>query len=319
MCGIFGFSHTTDVTRRMAPHLAWAMESRGKDSWGATDGTTTVKVLGPITDGWYEYEDEVGAWERGIFHTRAASHGTVSIPNQHPFTFDEGAPQGGEGWLRTLVGIHNGIIANHSELNRKYSRKFEVDSMHIFKHLAERRLPGELQGYGNLAWYEMSPKDPTGTLHLLRFNSDALHIARLDTGEIVFASEKDPIERAAVMAGSGVRSFWNTESERIYYIKVDAGDASLYKSHNKLAFGTRTSYQACQNQEWWNNTDTRGTRGTRGGGTLATIHRGEVLSGLCAVVGCHEKVVGSRKTALLCPTHFAEVRATAAGLELTHV
>ena len=139
MCGIAGFSHTTDVTRRMAPHLLWDIESRGKDSWGATDGLDTVRVLGPVTNTYVDNRDIIEGWERTIFHTRGASTGEVTVENQHPFYFVEGE-ENTPGWKRSIMGIHNGIVNNHSELNRKYSRNFSVDSMHIFKHLVERRV-----------------------------------------------------------------------------------------------------------------------------------------------------------------------------------
>ena len=47
------------------------------------------------------------------------------------------------------MGIHNGCITNHEALNIKYERKFEVDSMHIFAHIAEKKAKP-----GNKTWYK---------------------------------------------------------------------------------------------------------------------------------------------------------------------
>ena len=315
MCGIAGFSHTTDVTQAMLPHLLWEIEDRGRDSWGATDGTNIIRRLGAVTSSFYDHKEEINTWERGIFHTRAASHGSVTIENQHPFVFDEGEP-GTPTWKRTIVGIHNGIIANHQQLNTRYSRGFDVDSMHIFKHLAERRPTGELQGYGNLAWYTSTPEYPEGILHLCRFNSDALHIARLTTGEIVFCSTPDPIRRAAYMVGVGIKTFIATEEEQVYYIKFDGSEPSMFKSQQKLPFGTRTSYQSCTAY-----TSTEWPAGRRG--NYSTVSRSAYLAGTCAMMSCNNKVTGTRKTSLVCDTCWkgllADAPAGSTRLEVVHV
>lgn len=308
MCGIAGFSHMTEVTRKMAPFLMWEMEHRGHDSWGATNGTDIVKVLGPITETFEDYREEIAGWSRAIYHTRGASTGTITVDNQHPFVFHSGEP-GTPSWNRTVCGIHNGIVSNHFSLNTKYSRGFTVDSMHIYKNLCDRLSTSEIQGYGNLAWYEFTPMYPEGILYLLRFNNDALHIAQLETGEFVFCSTKDPIERAARMAGSAVHKFFTTTEEHVYYIKFTDGVPSLYKGA-KLPFGTRTSYQSNANSEWWEGRNAIGgvRRNSSVNSARAAAHRHDVVMASCCVVGCHDKVMsGSRKTSILCAKHWEEV------------
>src|ERR1700734_3632924 len=172
MCGICGTSNLTDTTRRMMPYLLWSIEDRGRDSWGATDGTDCVKVLGPVTSSFERHADHVLGWDRAIFHTRAASTGEVTVENQHPFRFVRGGTIDPEGniidtpedpWLKTVVGIHNGIVSNHLELKNKYSRhNFDVDSMHIFRHIVDGRPMSEIYGWGNLAWYDYTPEDRGG-------------------------------------------------------------------------------------------------------------------------------------------------------------
>jgi hypothetical protein len=299
MCGIFGFSHLTPTTRAMAPFLAWEMEDRGHDSWGATNGTDVVKVMGPITDSYAYHMDEINAWDRAIYHTRASSQGSVCVENQHPFTFSKSDAAGK--WQRTLIGIHNGIVSNHYQLNQKYGRGFAVDTMHIYKHLTDRIPTGEIQGYGNLAWYEMNPTTPEGVLYLMRFNSDNLHVARMGTDELVFCSTKDPIERAAAMAGTNIRTFFKLEEEHPYYIRFEKDRPVLFKSTVRIPFGTRTTYQGCGTPTAWEQMSRRSTNSTR---------RRDMLEGLCAVVGCSKKVEDSRKSRLICHDHWMEVLAS---------
>lgn len=307
MCGIAGYSHATDLTRRMTPHLLWEIESRGKDSWGATDGTNTVKSIGAVTESWHRYESEVLGWSRAIFHTRGASTGSVTIPNQHPFTFEHDD--------RKIVGIHNGIISNHFALNNKYSRSFDVDSMHIFANMVERKPTGDLQGWGNLAWYSMSPAHPEGLLNLLRFNNDACHIAKMVSGEIIFCSTPDPIRRAARMCGGTVKFFYETKEEYIYTCEIEPKTSrmELYKSNNRLPFGTRTSYQHGGSPDGWPSINVGGNRGNHGFTSPRTSDMSDYNMGLCAVVGCREKTVsGSRKTSILCVKHYQDAMDAAA-------
>ena len=316
MCGIAGFSHTTDITRRMAPHLLWDIESRGKDSWGATDGLDIVRVLGPVTNTYVDNRDIIEGWERTIFHTRGASTGEVTVENQHPFYFVEGE-ENTPGWKRSIMGIHNGIVNNHSELNRKYSRNFSVDSMHIFKHLVERRSVTELTGWGNLAWYEFTPKTPEGILHLCRFNADALHIAKLDSGELVFCSFAESITRAARMAGTSVKKFFHTDQEYVYtFIHVD-NEWQVFKSHKKLTFGGRTAvYGGNQNESWtaWENRN-RG-RNSSYAQNFTTRRMEDVGKNICAVSGCTGVVEHSRKTSLICKECLVKVRVSIGMLDI---
>lgn len=303
MCGIFGFSHTTDVTRAMTPYLAWEMEDRGHDSWGATNGTDIIRVMGPVTTSLHRYLPELAEWTRAIFHTRAASQGSVCLENQHPFVYHGGGEPGTPEWRRTVVGIHNGIVSNHSSLNSKYQRNFAVDTMHIFQHFADRLSTGEIQGYGNLAWYLTTPDHPEGVLHLCRFNNEALHIARLETGELVFASTAEPIRRAARMAGTSVKQFVTIEEEFVYYVKFEpTGVPTLFKSARKLPFGTRSSYSSTP----------VGVTGWPGGGhhrgsTSITPGRTSFLAGMCAILGCNKKVTGSRKVSLVCDDCWKDI------------
>lgn len=214
MCGIFGFVHRTPQTSVMMPFLALEMLRRGRDSWGVTDGINVVKKIGPIIDSW-----QLPSWgDSLIFHTRAGSVGDKTITNQHPFVFpeidDEDQPTG-----KLIVGVHNGGISNHSELNAKYKRNFPVDSMHVFAHIAEGWPINELRGAGAFVWFETTPGVPP-EMHFARSNMHDFHVFRLNEKSLVFCSLRLPVDDTAKLFG------WKCEElimlgDREYVASVD--------------------------------------------------------------------------------------------------
>lgn len=292
------------------------MEERGKDSWGGTSGIEDVRQIGPITSTWASMEPTIATWGRGIFHTRAASQGKVTLANQHPFEFDYSIPDSSDPtnptkttWVRYVTGIHNGIITNHFDMNRKYDRKFEVDSMHIYAHLAARLPTSELQGWGALAWYEYTNSHPNGRLHLLRFNSDNLHMYRLESGELVFASTSESLRRAIHMSGGVVKHPIKIDEEKIYTVEDVDGEDIVYVSSKKFPFGTRgqvaTSGNRGTHETFHNIQDFRSSN--RSTYHFATAGKERRDAGDCATKGCQNKVEGSRKVNLLCTTCFVGV------------
>lgn len=313
MCGIFGFSHSTEITRAMTPLLAWEMELRGKDSWAASSGSKTIKSLGPITESFYDHEDEIAELPRMMVHTRGASVGVVSLQNQHPFEFR--CEQNGT-WVRTAIGIHNGCIVNHEALNVKYSRSHPVDSMHVYDHIANGLSTEELQGWGNLAWYEYTPEHPEGEFHLARFNNEDLHVAKLFTGEVVFCSLARPIVRAAAMAGSKVEKFFEIINNKRYTIETKVNDngmieGMLFITRAEFKFGSREQ----QYFDWPRRykpisssyVNARNYIDVTGNVVLAALQHHERIEGICAVSGCVERVKHNRKLELICEKHFQEV------------
>jgi len=336
MCGIFGFSRITDVTRAMAPFLAWEMEARGKDSWGASNGTEFIRRIGPITFSWAEEWKNWMGWDRGIFHTRAASTGAVTLQNQHPFVVTKYAADATEEdpkIEKTIVGIHNGVVVNHAELNTKHGRNFECDSPHIFMAIAGFSETEEIRGYGNLAWYEIKP-GLRPQLHILKFNGDNLNVFRLGTGEIVFCSTIEPVIHAARMAGTEAKTAFNIESETEYIIQYDPELKMdrLYTCEAKRKFGFRTGVTNPCNQphngDWGDNcywpgygphhghrrtsprerqnfNDYHGPVVTKDPSTIGVEDR---TNNYCLVSTCKEKVLGSRGKNIICPKCFEKVR-----------
>lgn len=301
----------TDTTRRMLGFMMYDMENRGKDSWGATNGDVITKRLGPVTETWFDHEEEIWSWDRAILHTRGASVGAVTIPNAHPFKFErhvDGA------WVRTIVGIHNGHVGNHEELDKKYpdrrdafGHKLEVDSAHIFAAFAEGAPTNEIHGWGNLAWYEYTPLRNDGVLHLMKFNADALNVVALETGEIVFCSELNSIRRAAHMAGTKIKSPYKIDDERMYFVDPEFDAAGvwvrdrLFEVKEKRVFGFRN---APVQQGWdgaYESYPTASYRPYRQDKVnIHTIQSEARSANVCGVVGCEKKVKKSRKNYLIC-------------------
>lgn len=235
MCGIFGSPNIDDSVRAMLPFLGLAMQTRGRDAWGASDGTAVLKHTGELVDSWGEEWDKIQEWTAGIFHTRGASVGSAKIlDNAHPFSF---ARADGD----MVIGIHNGAITNHDELDGKYNRKCSVDSMHIWQHRAEGKSWEDLEGWGNLAWWEKNKHDQR-VIHLTRFNSDNLSVAKLKGGQFIFASEIGCIRQTAKLFGNPVDTVYHIEQSRHYWFGPrESGEMELWKEEEVFPFPqTRT-------------------------------------------------------------------------------
>jgi len=147
MCGIFGWSLPDGVlTPEQRAVLAFALalknDDRGGDSWGAyvLNGSVNIarglgKSIGNTR--WPELAKDAKVL---MAHTRKATSGKIIIENAHPFE------------IGNVVGAHNGWITNEDDLNKRYSRNFDVDSMHIFAHIQKGWRLNELQGAGAIEY-----------------------------------------------------------------------------------------------------------------------------------------------------------------------
>lgn len=193
MCGIWAFSSVTEVTRKMAPILALEMENRGDDSWGCTDGDHYYKSPKSILEDWANFPGW-DKWSSAIFHTRGASVGKISEENAHPFW-------GMNKQDHLIIGVHNGHVSNWKELNEKYNRTCEVDSEHIFLHLAAGLDLKELGSSGAIVWFDNKQMKFAKTV------SGSLECVRLESGEVVICSTMMAIRKAAALAGTKIASF----------------------------------------------------------------------------------------------------------------
>lgn len=231
------------MMQKMLPFIGIAMQSRGRDAWGCSNGTDVLRYTGELTDTWGDAREAIETWKAGIFHTRGASCGDRNkVENAHPFSYPRA-----DGDM--IIGIHNGIISNHTELDKKYKRNCDVDSMHIWMHRAEGRDWDDLEGWGNLAWWETSPKG-NRCINLARFHSENLHVVQLVGGEFAFASELAPLRMVAKMLGNPVRGSWVLDEYHHYWFANDKdGKMTIWRSEKRLPF--RERYSSASDSTMW--------------------------------------------------------------------
>lgn len=124
MCGIVGFTGHQQAAPILLDGLS-KLEYRGYDSAGLAvrNGeqlTEVVKAKGRLTN-LIEKTDNGKALTGtcGIGHTRWATHGEPSVTNAHPHVSGNCTGTGSGQVESEVVGVHNGIIENYSELKDK--------------------------------------------------------------------------------------------------------------------------------------------------------------------------------------------------------
>ena len=124
MCGIVGFTGTRQAAPILLNGLS-KLEYRGYDSAGIAvrDGERLAQVvkakgrLGNLIEKTDEGRALIGTC--GIGHTRWATHGEPSQINAHPHVSGNCTRSGSGEVESEVVGVHNGIIENYTELKEK--------------------------------------------------------------------------------------------------------------------------------------------------------------------------------------------------------
>ncbi len=233
MCGIFGwnFSRLRPGHERLVLALATQNESRGNHGWGwagyDADGALQImKDTGSFCDNvnFSMLSEKVMT----ICHTRYSTHGSRIQENCHPF------------WHDHIIGAHNGIISNCGwlESNQKYPERkhYQVDSMHIFQHLADGCDLNELNGYAAVEWFDTRFAWEKRRVNLLLFNHNDLAVAMVPDCGTVWSSSSLHLRRAIKLAGwADAFLFEDNTQGVIYHAQTD----NLYTTKTKVHTGSR--------------------------------------------------------------------------------
>ena len=207
MCGLFGYA-----IKEWDPRIETAMailacmnESRGRDAFGWSNGRVIVKDAFEITQKFNEIPMQgelVGA-----FHTRQGTTGPKhGQDTAHPWEIGK------------IIGMHNGFVHNHFDLNKKYDRSFKVDSQHVVAHLAEGLSLKDVDFNGVFVYFE----DGEGPF-MFRTTARQFEVARL-AGElgIVWSSEWRHLMRALDMVKLGIASNYALPvPERVHILSAE--------------------------------------------------------------------------------------------------
>lgn len=242
MCGIAGYK-TKDAGsykfKVAVAIMATRMEERGGHSWGYMTDATTGRGLGSIDLGLKIPRKMPLSF---ALHTRYGTTGARTVENAHPFTVT-----GSQG---VVVGVHNGIISNHADLNQRYNRACVVDSQHIFHHIANGIKLDDLQGYGAIV-YTLN-----GEWYIGRFNDGEMKVAMTPVG-IFYASTKEAVVQAVSYADVTVSKWLKVSNNTVYKLTADG----LTKVYRVNAGATTRKWNDKQDdtelygRDWWKTTD----------------------------------------------------------------
>ncbi|MBR5111186.1 MAG: glutamine--fructose-6-phosphate transaminase (isomerizing) [Clostridia bacterium] len=237
MCGIVGYTGNEQAAPILLDGLA-RLEYRGYDSAGLAvrDGEKLAEVV-KATGKLYHLADKTDQGRAlpgacGIGHTRWATHGDPSMVNAHPHVSGNCSGSGSGQVESDVVGVHNGIIENFTELKEKL-----LHHGYVFYSDTDTEVVVKLVDY-YYKKYKIGPVDAiTRTMVRVR-GSYALALMFRDYPGEIFAARKDsPLiigtaQDASFLASDVPAILKYTRS--VYYIgnlqvaRVSPGQAKFY-------------------------------------------------------------------------------------------
>ena len=190
MCGIVGFTGRRQAAPILLDGLS-RLEYRGYDSAGLAvrDGEALAEVV-KATGKLYHLADKTDQGRTltgtcGIGHTRWATHGDPSLVNAHPHVSGNCSGSASGAVESGVVGVHNGIIENYTELKEKLLRHGYSFYSDTDTEVAVKLVDYYYRKYG------IGPVDAiTRTMVRIR-GSYALALMFRDYPDEIFAARKD--------------------------------------------------------------------------------------------------------------------------------
>ena len=190
MCGIVGYIGRRQAAPILLDSLS-RLEYRGYDSAGLAvrNGTALAEVV-KATGKLYHLADKTDQGRAlegccGIGHTRWATHGDPSVVNAHPHVSGNCSGSGSGAVESDVVGVHNGIIENYTELKEKLLRHG-----YVFYSDTDTEVAVKLVDY-YYKKYKIGPVDAiTRTMVRIR-GSYALALMFKDFPDEIFVARKD--------------------------------------------------------------------------------------------------------------------------------
>ena len=192
MCGIVGYTGRRQAAPILLDSLS-RLEYRGYDSAGLAvrNGTALAEVV-KATGKLYHLADKTDQGRAlagccGIGHTRWATHGDPSLVNAQPHVSGNCSGSGSGAVESDVVGVHNGIIENYTELKDKLLRHG-----YVFYSDTDTEVAVKLVDY-YYKKYKIGPVDAiTRTMVRVR-GSYALALMFRDFPDEIFVARKDSL------------------------------------------------------------------------------------------------------------------------------
>ena len=244
MCGILGFVNAVNTAGK-TPSVSYHVKAddfisqglvvsslRGMDSTGVfqVDGAGVPYMYKlPVQASMFIQDKNAKQFIRAtnrvamtVCHVRAATEGSVSLSNAHPFSVNHPDNQD-----RLLMGVHNGTLTGWK--SHKEARDYDVDSEWAMGRLVEegrKALTDTIRGAYSFVWWD---NENPMRLWFARNSERPLALARTKNKKhIMFASEPDMLALLAGRNGIEIEeTIYITGTNQMYYVDVDQSELIL--------------------------------------------------------------------------------------------